>query len=95
MEISPWWRHGAVLTVIVGLSGLIFMGTQVYRGAPPIFEKAVDQTGRTVFTKEDILGGQAVFQKYGLMDEKSARTYSSGSAITFSMVRSYQRPVCC
>jgi nitric oxide reductase subunit B len=68
MEISPWWRHGAVIVIIVGITGLMFMGRQVYQGAPPIFEKVVNEQGQTLFTGEDILAGQGVFQKYGLMD---------------------------
>lgn len=68
LEISPWWRHGAVLVVILGISGLIFMRHQTIQGAPPIFKQAVDESGRVLFTGEDILSGQAVFQKYGLMD---------------------------
>lgn len=68
MEISPWWKHGAVITIIIGITGLMFMGRQVYKGAPPIFDKVVTEDGRTLYEKEDILGGQAIFQKYGLMD---------------------------
>ncbi len=68
MDINPWWRHGAVLTIIIGLSGLIFMGRQTHREAPPIFQEVVTESGASVFNGEDILAGQAVFQKYGLMD---------------------------
>jgi nitric oxide reductase subunit B len=67
LGISPWWRHGAVLTVIVGITGLIFMGRNTYTGAPPYFN-AVTAEGTTVFTADDIVAGQSVFQKYGLMD---------------------------
>lgn len=68
LGISPWWRHGAVITIMIGLTGLIFMGRTTVKGAPPIFEKVVTDAGETVFTGQDILAGQAVFQKYGLMD---------------------------
>ena len=68
LGISLWWRHGAVITIIIGLSGLIFMRHTTIQGAPPIFNKAITSEGHTVFTGEDILAGQDVFQKYGLMD---------------------------
>ena len=67
LGISPWWRHGAVLTVIVGITGLMFMGRNTYKGAPPYFN-AVTTEGRTLFTSDDIVAGQSVFQKFGLMD---------------------------
>jgi len=68
VEISKAWRHAAVLVVIFGFTVLMFMGKKVYENAPPIPAKVVDPSGRTLFTGEDILAGQAVFQKYGLMD---------------------------
>jgi nitric oxide reductase large subunit len=49
LGISPWWRHGAVLTVIIGITGLIFMGRNTYTGAPPYFN-AVTTEGTTLFT---------------------------------------------
>ena len=54
LGISPWWRHGAVITIMIGLTGLIFMGRTTVKGAPPIFEKVVTDAGETVFTGQDI-----------------------------------------
>ncbi len=68
MEISKVWRHAALLVVIVGLTVLLLMGRNVYKGAPPIPEKVSDVSGKVLFTGEDILQGQGVFQRYGLMD---------------------------
>ncbi|HUO56625.1 MAG TPA: nitric-oxide reductase large subunit, partial [bacterium] len=68
MEISKAWRHWAVLTVIAGFTVLMFMGKEVYENAPPIPAQVVDPSGKVLFTGDDILAGQAVFQKYGLMD---------------------------
>jgi nitric oxide reductase subunit B len=39
-----------------------------YTNAPPIPEQAVDATGTVMFTGADILMGQEVFLKYGLME---------------------------
>ena len=68
MEISKAWRHAAVLVVIIGFTVLMFMGRKVYENAPPIPAKVVDNAGKTLFTGEDILAGQGIFQQYGLMD---------------------------
>jgi len=68
MEISKAWRHAAVLVLIVGLTVLLFMGRNVYQNAPPIPVNVVDPSGKVLFTGEDVLAGQGVFQKYGLMD---------------------------
>ncbi|MBI4971089.1 MAG: cbb3-type cytochrome c oxidase subunit I [Candidatus Omnitrophica bacterium] len=68
MEINAWWRHGAIITIIIGITGLMFMGRQTYNNAPPIFKQVEDSAGRVIYTGKDILAGQAVFQRYGLMD---------------------------
>src|ERR1017187_4940620 len=46
----------------------MFMGRNTYKNAPPIPVKVVDPSGQALFTGEDVLAGQSVFQKYGLMD---------------------------
>ncbi len=44
------------------------MGHETSTQAPPIPERVVDASGKLLFTGADILAGQGVFQKYGLMD---------------------------
>ena len=39
--LSPWWRYGVVLTIILGITVLVFMSTQAYMNAPPIPEGVV------------------------------------------------------
>jgi nitric oxide reductase subunit B len=56
------------VTLLVGFSVLIFISAKAYRDAPPIPEKVVGPSGKVIFTKQDILEGQAVFLKYGLME---------------------------
>ena len=70
-RLSPWWRNSVILVMVIGFSVLIWMTTTTYRDAPPIPEKVVSPTGETVFTGEDILAGQEVFLKYGLMENGS------------------------
>ena len=70
-RLSPWWRNSVILVMVIGFSVLIWMTTTTYRDAPPIPEKVVSPTGETVFTAEDVLAGQEVFLKYGLMENGS------------------------
>ena len=67
-RLSPWWRHSAILVMIVGFSVLSFVTILTYTNAPPIPEQAVDGTGTIVFTGADVQMGQEVFLKYGLME---------------------------
>ena len=61
-----WWLP---LSLIFGVSmvGLIMIGIHTYTEAPPI-PTYITSGKKTVFSKEDILKGQAVFQKYALME---------------------------
>jgi nitric oxide reductase subunit B len=66
--LSPWWRHTVILTMVVGFTILIWLSAKTYQDAPPIPQRVIGSSGETVFTGEDILAGQSVFLKYGLMD---------------------------
>jgi nitric oxide reductase subunit B len=57
--------------MIIGFSILIWMSVRAYRDAPPIPEKVASAKGETVFTDADIVAGQQVFLKYGLMENGS------------------------
>jgi len=66
--ISKVWIQ-AVL--IVGLLGFLLLGILAYRtytDEPPIPVKTVGSSGETLFTSQDILAGQEVFLKNGLME---------------------------
>lgn len=67
-ELSPWWRHISIIIMVLGFSVLIFLTEQTYRNAPPIPKIVTDQNGTVLFDKKDILNGQSVFFKYGLME---------------------------
>lgn len=59
---------GVLVAMLVGFSVLIGMTVNAYQVAPPIPDKAVGVDGTILFTGEDIRAGQAVFLKYGLME---------------------------
>jgi len=67
-KLSPWWRRSVIIVLVIGFAVLIWMSIRVYEDAPPIPEKVMGPSGETVFTREDILYGQEVFLKYGLME---------------------------
>jgi nitric oxide reductase subunit B len=62
------WKLAVLAVLIVGFSTLMFMGIQASTQAPPIPSRVISEDGRELFTGKDILAGQSVFQKYGLMD---------------------------
>jgi len=67
MVVSRWWAQVALLTFLVGFTVLGWMAYRVHAEHPPVPGKVVNEDGETVFTGRDILSGQHVFRKYGLM----------------------------
>jgi nitric oxide reductase subunit B len=68
LNLSPWWKIGVIFTMIIGFSVLIYVATLAYKDAPPIPAQVLNAQGETIFTRGDILAGQQVFLKYGLME---------------------------
>ncbi|GJL59930.1 MAG: nitric oxide reductase [Nitrospirales bacterium] len=66
--LSPWWGRGVWLTMVLGFTALILLSLQVYDNAPPIPAQTITPGGEVVFTADDVRNGQAVFLKYGLMN---------------------------
>ncbi|CAG0952093.1 nitric oxide reductase subunit B [Burkholderiales bacterium] len=67
-SLSPWWGWAVGLVMLVGFSALILLSVKAYDNAPPIPAKAALPGGEIVFTVDDVSAGQAVFLKYGLMN---------------------------
>jgi nitric oxide reductase subunit B len=57
-----------IATVIAGFSVLLLGGYSIYKNRAPIPGATAAAGGSTLFTADEIRGGQAVYQKYGLMD---------------------------
>jgi nitric oxide reductase subunit B len=66
--LSPWWRHAVILIMIMGFSILVWLSARTYKDAPPIPDRVLSSSGETIFGHDDIIGGQQVFLKYGLME---------------------------
>src|SRR5215472_13309638 len=67
-SLSSWWSVAAIATMAAGFAVLILLTVKAYENAPPIPDKFVDPTGAVVFTANDVIAGQQVFLKRGLMD---------------------------
>lgn len=61
-----WWKV-FVIIFAVSVSVVGYVGYKTYEYAPPICN-FVDEDGKVVFSADDILNGQQVFFRYGLMD---------------------------
>jgi nitric oxide reductase subunit B len=57
-----------VLTIILSFTVLLTGGYWIFKEQAPRPVKVTDEKGDVLLTKDTIMGGQAVFQKYGLMD---------------------------
>jgi nitric oxide reductase subunit B len=67
MPIARWWFQGAILTYVVGFTVLGVLAYLVYRDQPPLPTKVI-ASDTILFTRDDVLGGMRVFQRYGLME---------------------------
>ncbi|MBI3235009.1 MAG: cbb3-type cytochrome c oxidase subunit I [Bacteroidetes bacterium] len=61
-----WWLP-LLLIFVISVAGVTVIGIHTYTEAPPI-PLYYSSNNKVVFTKDDILKGQAVFQKYALME---------------------------
>jgi nitric oxide reductase subunit B len=69
MNERHWWIP-LLAVMTLGGAGVLFMGLRTYQGAPPIPD-FVAPSGQVLATRADVLDGQAVFQKYALMQHGS------------------------
>ena len=60
-----WLWLGA--TFVISFAVLALIGRDIYVNAPPVPEKVVSESGKTIFTKEDIQTGREVWQTLGGM----------------------------
>ncbi len=66
MKRSNWWAP-LLVVMVIGIGSMLFVGTRTYQDAPPIPDFTAPD-GRVLVSRDSILRGQAVFQKYALMD---------------------------
>jgi len=66
MNPKKWWLP-LLIIFTVSIAGVMTIGIHTYTETPPI-PAFISIEKKVVYSKEDILNGQAVFQKYALME---------------------------
>ncbi|MBN1569345.1 MAG: cbb3-type cytochrome c oxidase subunit I [Acidobacteria bacterium] len=77
-------KWAAIICFVVALGGLLLGGLFANRQAPPYPNQVVGPEGSLLFTKADILAGQDVYQRYGMMDHGSVWGHGSQRGMEFS-----------
>ncbi|MBU5611671.1 nitric-oxide reductase large subunit [Geomonas azotofigens] len=67
MILSPAWLVTAIVTFIFGFTVLGYLAYRTGTGQPPIPREVRSADGAVLYSKQDVLAGQQLFQKYGLM----------------------------
>ncbi len=72
-RLSPWWRRGVLIILLVEFAVLIWIatGTYIRDVGPPVPESVRDSSGTIIFSGEDIVSGQELFLKKALMNNGS------------------------
>ena len=76
----------AITCFIVAMAGLLGGGFAARERVAPYPGRVVDPAGNVLFTRADILAGQDVYQRYGLMDHGSVWGHGSQRGTEFSAV---------
>jgi nitric oxide reductase subunit B len=79
-------KWAAILSFCVAMAILLIGGAFANRQVPPYPEQVLGLGGRVLFTRADILAGQDVYQRYGLMDHGSVWGHGSQRGMEFSAV---------
>ena len=66
--VSRAWVQAAIVVFLFGFLVLGLLAYRTYTGEPPIPGRVTDPTGNVLFTRADILDGQGVFLRNGLME---------------------------
>ncbi|RME27093.1 MAG: nitric-oxide reductase large subunit [Deltaproteobacteria bacterium] len=77
-------KRVAIASFVIAMAVLLGGGWFASRELPPYPGKTVDESGTVLFTRDDILAGQDVYQKYGLMDHGSVWGHGSQRGPEFS-----------
>ena len=66
--ISKGWIQAVALVMLLGFFVMGLLAYYTYTDEPPIPAKVVDANGNVLFTGKDIIAGQEIFLKNGLME---------------------------
>ena len=62
-------KWAAIICFVVAMAVLLGGGIAMKKSLPPYPGKVVDAKGNVLFEKSNIMAGQDVYQRYGLMDQ--------------------------
>mgnify|MGYP000445213295 CR=1 FL=1 len=79
-------KWAAIVCFVVAMGGLLGGGLAIRDRLAPYPGRVVDADGTVLFSKADILAGQDVYQRYGLMDHGSVWGHGSQRGAEFSAV---------
>jgi len=68
LQVSRGWVQAVVVVFLFGFFVLGLLAYRTYTGEPPIPGRIVGPDGTLLFTRQDILGGQQIFLRNGLME---------------------------
>ena len=77
-------KWAAILCFVVAMAILLGGGIAMRKDLPPYPGKVLDPDGNVLFEKKDILAGQDVYQRYGLMDQGAVWGHGSQRGPEFS-----------
>lgn len=66
--ISKVWIQAVAIVLLFGFFVMGLLAYRTYTDEPPIPERVLDPGGKTLFTREDVIAGQEVFLRNGLME---------------------------
>ena len=67
MVVSKLWVQALALTFLVGFAILGYLAIRVYQEHAPVPGKVVDESGKVLITRDEIMQGQEAFLTHGLM----------------------------
>ena len=66
--ISKGWIQAVVVVMLIGFFIMGMLAYYTYTEEPPIPDRVVDQSGNVLFDRKDVIAGQELFLKNGLME---------------------------
>jgi nitric oxide reductase subunit B len=82
-------KWAAILCFIVAMVVLLGGGVSMKKSLPPYPGKVVDSGGNLLFEKSDIIDGQNVYQRFGLMDHGAVWGHGAQRGSEFSATSSW------
>ena len=77
-------KWAAIICFVVAMAVLLGGGVAMRKDLPPYPGKIIDTNGNVLFEKSNIIAGQDVYQRFGLMDQGAVWGHGSQRGPEFS-----------